>query len=253
MKQDLVRLKDICAGYEGIPVIHHVNLTIEQHDFLGIIGPNGGGKTTLLKVILRLLKPYSGEVNYLFQEDTQRGTIGYLPQFHLIDKRFPITVKDVVLSGATHSMRRKMGVRGVRQAAESLMEQLGILSLKKKAIGELSGGQTQKVFLCRAIVSSPQLLVLDEPDTFVDKESKSGIYEILSRLNQEMAIVIVSHDPEQISSCIKNIACVTDGQLHYHSAEETVEKVEELVGCPVERLGHGEIPHRVLRNHGTGK
>ncbi|MCT4601314.1 MAG: ABC transporter ATP-binding protein [Marinifilum sp.] len=239
----LLELKSINAAYDDKLVLKDVNLVVKQNDFVGIIGPNGGGKTTLLKVILGILKPLSGEIN------VNGCTIGYLPQINQIDKKFPIAVRDVVLSGL-------MGAKKLfgryssenRKRADELMKQMGILHLKNKNIGELSGGQLQRVFLCRAIVADPQLLILDEPDTYVDSSFEGELYDILDQLNDHMAIVIVSHDVGTICSHVKTIACVNQ-TLCYHDSNIISQEQLAAYNCPIDLITHGEVPHRVLKHH----
>lgn len=242
--ENLLELKNITAGYNGLPVISNVNLTIKMQDFIGVIGPNGGGKTTLLKVILGLLKPSAG--NIIFHKKIK---IGYLRQFSLIDKKFPITVSDVVRSGLMEgtglfgNIRKKSMLK-----TDAMLEQMKIAHLRHKTLNELSGGQLQRAFLARAIISEPDLLLLDEPNTFVDKEFEKDIYNLLTELNKRMAILMVSHDIGTISSYIKSIACV-NGNLHFHDSNDIPETFVVTGDCPVEMITHGNIPHRVLHKH----
>ncbi|RKD99940.1 metal ABC transporter ATP-binding protein [Marinifilum flexuosum] len=239
----LLELKSINAAYDDTLVLKDVDLVVKENDFVGIIGPNGGGKTTLLKVILGILKPISGEIH------VNGSTIGYLPQINQVDKKFPISVRDVVLSGL-------MGVKKLfgryspenRKRANELMDQMGILHLKNKNIGELSGGQLQRVFLCRAIISDPQLLILDEPDTYVDSNFEGELYDILDQLNDHIAIVIVSHDVGTICSHVKTIACVNQ-TLCYHDSNIISQEQLKAYNCPIDLITHGEVPHRVLKHH----
>lgn len=242
----ILELKNITAGYDRQPVLHDVNFEIKENDFIGIIGPNGGGKTTLLKVILGLLKPYSGEVVY---HTSMQSLFGYLPQNNRFDQRFPISVTEVVLSGL-------MSEKGIfkaynqndRQKAEELLDKYGMKEYKKSPIGDLSGGQMQRVFLCRAIISSPKVLILDEPTTYVDSNFEKEFYPILNELNKTMGIVMVSHDLGTICSYVKTIACVNKG-LHYHNSNLITPEQLKTYNCPIELISHGKIPHRVLVNH----
>lgn len=247
MKQDkILELDSITAGYDNNIVLDNINLTIHKKDFLGIIGPNGGGKTTLLKIILGLLAPFKGQIKFYIKQNI----IGYLPQFKNFDNKFPITVDDVVLSGLTS----KKGLfhcfsNEDRKKSDELLEATQICHLKKKPIGELSGGQMQRVFLCRALINSPELLILDEPNTFVDKTFENNLFEILKELNKKISIILVSHDIGVISSYIKNIACV-NGTLHYHKGSKYSEEfIQQGYCCPVDMITHGDVPHRVLKKH----
>jgi zinc transport system ATP-binding protein len=132
------------------------------------------------------------------------------------------------------------------------MDRFGISHLRERPIGALSGGQTQRVFLCRALVSSPKLLILDEPDTFIDSGFSQDLNEILAELNREMAIILVSHDIGTLIAAVKNVACVYHS-LHYHSSEEFSKELMDSHNCPVHIVGHGEIPHTILKKHGQFK
>lgn len=245
MSKPLVSIKQVTAGYNGSPVLKDVNLDIYPKDFLGVIGPNGGGKTTLSKVLLGILKPYSGEI--LFPGG--RPNIGYLPQVSQIDHSFPVTVKDVILSGmATPRTWWKSLAKTHKAKAESLIIKTGLTGLGNKPVGELSGGQFQRALLARAIINDPQLLVLDEPDTFVDKSFEKELYSLLEELNKTMAIFLISHDIGTISSMIKTIACV-NGSLHYHPSNVLTADVLKVYNCPIDLIAHGPVPHRVLKDH----
>ncbi len=244
----ILELKDISAGYEHETILHHVDLKIFEHDFLGIIGPNGGGKTTLLKVILGLLKPFEGEVIYAVP---RQNLFGYLPQNSRFDQRFPIDVTEVVLSGLmSEKGLYKPYSRSDKYKAWDLLEKYGMGAYKKASIGELSGGQMQRVFLCRAIISSPRILILDEPTTYVDSHFEKEFYAILEELNKSLTIVMVSHDLGTICSYVKTIACV-NRSLHYHDSNRISEEQLQSYNCPIELITHGKIPHRVLKEHKT--
>jgi zinc transport system ATP-binding protein len=250
--ETLVRLHNLTAGYNGKIVLHNINLDVFHLDYLGIIGPNGSGKTTLVKVILGLVKPFQGSVIFCREcLDPDVNCIGYLPQIQEMDRQFPISVNDVVLSGLQsprHLFKRFSAAE--KRRAESLMETMGIIDIRHRPMGELSGGQAQRTFLCRAIISSPKLLVLDEPNTFVDKQFETNLFEILKGLNEKMAIILVSHELSTIYTTVKNIACLTKGILHYHQADEiTQDLLDRQYECPVDIITHGDIPHRVLRKH----
>lgn len=246
----LVEIHNLSAGYGQNIVLRDVNLSIQQLDFVGVIGPNGGGKTTLLKALLGLLSPVSGEIN--FAESMTEGNshrIGYLPQINNIDRKFPVTVFDVVRSGLM-SRKRLTGRYSSEEndRANELMSEMGISGIRSKAIGELSGGQIQRALLCRALVNSPKLLILDEPNTYVDNRFERELYEKLKVLNEKLAILLVSHDLGTISTYVKSYACV-NGSLHYHSGNKVTPELLKSYECPIQIISHGEIPHTVLYNH----
>jgi zinc transport system ATP-binding protein len=242
----LLEIKNLSAGYDNQVVLENVSLDIFSNDFIGVIGPNGGGKTTLIKTILGLVKPISGEINLLIS----KKNIGYLPQVNQIDKRFPITVIDVVRSGkadtALFSSFHKN--RQEKEKAETLLQEMGITSIRNKSIGELSGGQMQRVFLCRALMNEPELLVLDEPSTYVDNNFEGELYLKLKELNDQMAILLISHDVGTISFFVKTIACV-NRSLHHHPSNIISEEQLASYNCPLQIVTHGNIPHTVLKLH----
>lgn len=242
----ILELNDITAGYDNTPVLQQVNFEINDHDFIGIIGPNGGGKTTLLKVILGLIKPFGGTVVY---HAPKQNLFGYLPQNSRFDSRFPISVSEVVLSGLISGKGLwKSYNKSDHRQAEELLEKYGMGAYKKAPIGDLSGGQMQRVFLCRAIISAPRVLILDEPTTYVDSNFEKEFYAILKDLNKTLSIVMVSHDLGTICSYVKTIACVNRG-LHYHNSNLISAEQLRSYNCPIELISHGTIPHRVLTFH----
>jgi zinc transport system ATP-binding protein len=245
MPQPLVSIQKVTAGYNGTPVLRDLSLDIFPNDFLGVIGPNGGGKTTLSKVLLGILKPYSGRVRF----PQGRPNIGYLPQVSQTDHSFPVTVIDVILSGlATPGNWWKSLKKEHKNKARQLIHKTGLDGMAGRPVGELSGGQFQRVLLARAIINDPQLLVLDEPDTFVDRSFEGELYQLLGELNKKMAIFLISHDIGTISSMVKTIACV-NGTLHYHPSNELTEDVLKVYECPIDLIAHGPVPHRVLKDH----
>lgn len=244
----MIEIRNLSAGYDGKEVLTDVNLTIHEHDFLGIIGPNGGGKTTLIRCILGLLKPTKGEIQYA--DDSLIKQIGYLPQYNSVDRRFPISVEEVVLSGLLggRSLTKRYST-AERQQAHKVIAQMGLEGLEKRAIGELSGGQLQRAMLGRALIAKPRLLILDEPGTYLDRQSTHRLYQLLEEVAQRCAIVLVSHDVGTVLRQVKNVACV-DGTLHYHAAAEVdADWLEAHLHCPIEMVGHGHLPHRVLHRH----
>ncbi len=247
----LIELADITAGYGHKIVLRDISLVIRKDDFLGIIGPNGGGKTTLLKVILGLLPPLSGTIRfYRDGKEVPSLKIGYLPQLNHIDKKFPISVREVVASGLS---AEKPLFRAFTKAQEARIDEvigkMGLEDLDRRPIGELSGGQLQRVLLGRSIVSRPEALILDEPNSYVDKRFESHFYPLLEEINRESAIILVSHDIGTVLSLVKNIACVNES-LHYHPGTDVSEQwLGEKYACPIELVGHGDLPHRVLKKH----
>jgi zinc transport system ATP-binding protein len=249
--EEVVNLRDIWVHYDGIPILEGVSLSVEKGDFLGIIGPNGGGKTTLLKVILGLVSPSRGVVSVLGQmPERSRHRVGYVAQYNLFDRDFPINVLDAVLMGCngTRGLVRRYSCEDRKRALEAL-QTVGMLPYQDHQIGKLSGGEQQRVFIARALVSQPKLLLLDEPTASVDPAMQTGFYELLEELKKEITIIMVSHDISAVSIYVDKIACL-NRELFYHGSKEIEPEVlEATYKCPVQMIAHGTIPHRVLKEH----
>ena len=251
MSNPIIQISDLNAAYEEKTVLSHVDLTVYERDFLGIIGPNGGGKTTLIKSILGLHQPQKGKIHFFKNgKEVPEINMGYLPQYNNIDKKFPISVYEVILSGL--SKQKSIFQRYSNEQHELVRQmiiQMGLEGMDKRAIGELSGGQLQRALLGRALVSNPEVIILDEPNTYIDKRFEAKLYSLLEEINKERAIILVSHDIGTILKNVKTIACVNE-TVHYHPHTEVpTEWLEEHFGCPIEMLGHGSFPHRVLKCH----
>jgi len=234
------------------PVLENIDLELEEKDFLGLIGPNGGGKTTLLKVMLGLIKPDRGEVRIFGHPPPEaRRYVGYMPQKTLFDLSFPVSAQEVVLMGRysrTGLFRRYS--REDHEASQAALAAVGLADLAHREIGSLSGGEQQRVFVARSLVSEPKLLLLDEPTAGIDAAQEADFYNLLSRLNRDksITIILVTHDVTAVSTYVNKIACLNQ-RLYYHGSRElTPEDIEKAYGCPVDVIAHG-TPHRVLREH----
>lgn len=245
----IIKIRDLGVRYDGVTALEHVSLDIYADDFIGIIGPNGGGKSTLVKAIMGIV-PHSGSIEY--GAELLRGKkphIGYLPQISTFDKDFPISVREVVMSGLQAERRLWRGYgRNERRRVEETLERASLADLGNRAIGELSGGQLQRVMLCRAIISEPKLLVLDEPTNFVDNRFENELYNLLHHLSEQMAIVMVSHDIGTISSVVRSIVCV-NRHVHRHDSNIITEEQLRNYNCPIQLVTHGNIPHTILGAH----
>jgi len=248
---EIVKLEDIWMRYDGIHVLEDINLSIHHGDFLGIIGPNGGGKTTLLKIILGLLKPTRGQVTYPEHTLEQgRKLVGYVSQHNLFDRDFPASIWDVAITGRckTTGLFRRYS-KADKEATARALDTVGMLDLADRQMGKLSGGEQQRVFIARALATKPELLLLDEPTASVDTTTQTEFYELLENLKQDISIVIVSHDLSAISIYVDKIACL-NVQLYYHgSTEISPDVLEATYKCPVQMIAHGHVPHRVLKEH----
>ena len=251
MTHPIIQIAELYAAYDEKTVLRNVNLSVYERDFLGIIGPNGGGKTTLIKSILGLHQPQKGKIRFYKEgKEVPEINMGYLPQYNNIDKKFPISVYEVILSGLS---KQKSIFRRYSNEQHELVRQMimrmGLEGMDKRAIGELSGGQLQRALLGRALVSNPEVIILDEPNTYIDKRFEAKLYSLLEDINKERAIILVSHDIGTVLKNVKTIACVNE-TVHYHPHTEVpTEWLEEHFGCSIEMLGHGTFPHRVLKCH----
>lgn len=254
----IIQIKDLNFSYHnGTLALKNINLKIEKGDFLIILGPNGGGKSTLLKLMTGLLQPKSGEIE-LFGGSipSKRHLIGYLPQTTLFNPNFPISVFDTVKMGWQGSRKNRFfHTKQEKRDVMEVLEKVGVADLQNYRIGELSGGQRQRVLIARALVTRPELIFLDEPTASIDPSAKSAFYQLLETLNKDVTVVMVSHDIGFIPSAAKSIACVNK-TLHYHPEPKiTPEMLNTISGnttfpeqCPIEILGHG-LPHRVVQVH----
>lgn len=245
----LVTVRDVTFGYGQEVVLDHVSLDIQANDFLAVIGPNGGGKTTLLKVLLGLLRPWSGEVRYHLPSGDSRGRLGYVPQFSTFDKDFPLRIQDMVLMGrlGRRSLLRPYG-REDRAAADRVLERLGLRSVARAHVSEVSGGQLQRALIARALVADPAILFLDEPTASIDAESRVTLRDLLEDLSRSIPIVVVTHDVTSLAPMVRRIACINRKLFYHGDPELSLEVMEEVYGCPVELVTHG-VPHRVLHHH----
>jgi zinc transport system ATP-binding protein len=249
--EKVIELEDVWVRYGNQTILEAINLELkEPNGLLGIIGPNGGGKTTFLKVLLGLLKPYKGSVKIFGKSpEKSRDLVGYVPQYKGFDFDFPISVWEVVLTGRmSHTGFLKKYSEEDKKAAEEALRTVEMFELKDRQIGQLSGGQRQRVFIARALATNPKLLLLDEPNSGLDPHMQDELYRLLDRLKHEMAIIMVTHDLSAVSVDVDRRAC-RNRTLHYHNSREIpAEDLEATYQCPVELIAHG-VPHRVLERH----
>lgn len=197
----VISFRNVTFTYDKAPTIKHASFDVFPGEFIGIIGPNGGGKTTALKLILGFLKPQDGEV-------TSTGTIGYVPQINAYDKHFPITVKEVILTGCLSKMSRWGKYPKEAEAkVEELLETFQLTSLADQAFGSLSGGQAQKTLIARSLISDPQILLLDEPTANIDAQTEKQIFEFLKKLKGKKTILVVTHNFEAIVQNVERVLC----------------------------------------------
>jgi len=252
----IVELRNVSFSYGDFPALRDVSLEVRGGDFLAILGPNGGGKSTLLKLMLGLLAPQSGSIRLFGGEPAAAiRRVGYVPQSFGGHGGFPMTVMDATLMGllgpSAYGWRY---TRLERARAEEALERVGMQGARTRRLESLSGGQRQRVLIARALVSRPELLLLDEPTASVDAEGRGQLHEVLSALNRDVTVVLVSHDVSVIWSAVKSVACVNRTLYFHPRAEITDDMVRLMYGsqddpsCPVELIAHG-LPHRVLKSH----
>lgn len=237
----VIRFRDVTFSYDVTPVFTRpANFAIGRGDFACVVGPNGGGKTTLLKLMLGLLRPAVGSVEILGGEprDT-RGRVGYMPQHAQLDPKFPVTVNDVVLMG-------RLGCRGPasryngedHDRASVALQQVNLAALARRPFAALSGGQRQRVLIARALACDPELLLLDEPTSNLDVAAQSDLYELLHKLNERMTLVIVSHDVGFVSKFVETIVCV-NRNVDVHAAREIAgDYISEMYGRDMRLIVH---------------
>lgn len=238
--EEVVSVRNVSFSYDGPPVLEHVDLAVERGEMLGLVGPNGGGKSTLLKIILGLLRPDRGEVSVLGRSPAEgRKEIGYVPQSTAFPRDFPISVEEAVLMGRLGRTRFLGGYsRRDREVATEVMEQTEVCILRERRLGELSGGQLQRVLIARALASRPQILILDEPTSHMDLRVEEDIFGLLKRLNARMTILVVSHDVGFISHYVTRAACLNRALLCHQTVEISQETMDKLYGAPVRIIHH---------------
>ncbi|MBD3401843.1 ATP-binding cassette domain-containing protein [candidate division GN15 bacterium] len=236
----IVQLDGVSFSYDGDPVLENVNLSIIEHDFAWIVGPNAGGKTTLVKLIIGLLAPDRGRVS-LFGKSPQaaRTMVGYMPQHAALDPRFPITAFDIVLMGRLGN-RHPLGPipKADRELAMEALAEVGLADKARTQFASLSGGQQRRLLVARALAGQPKLLLLDEPTANLDIGVEQELFELLQRLNERLTVVMVSHDPAFVSPFVKSVVCV-NRTVHTHpTAEIDKDIMSELYGRPIRIIRH---------------
>ncbi|NVO66980.1 metal ABC transporter ATP-binding protein [Methanofollis tationis] len=247
----VIDVRGVSVTLGGRPVLEDVDFRVEKGDFYAVIGPNGGGKSTLLKVILGLIRPSAGTVRVLGGTPVERRhLLGYVPQYRTFDFSYPVTVGEMVLSGRLGHIRnfpRRYGQED-RAAADRAMATMGIGDLAAQEIGALSGGQQQRAIIARALVGDPEVLILDEPTVYVDAPTGEHFLDLLVGLREEMTVLLVTHDVGVLSSRVTKIACLNRRIFTHDTAEITGDMLKGAYGCPVDLIAHG-LPHRVVGEH----
>ncbi len=238
--RSVIQLDDVSFSYGGPLILKNIDLAVERGEFLGLVGPNAGGKTTLLKIILGLLVPLSGRVSVMDKSPPDgRAAIGYCPQYAAFSRDFPITVADTVLLSRLGNTRLIGGYRpDDRVVANRAMDATEILDIKARTLASLSGGQLQRVLIARALACEPEILILDEPTANIDLRVGGDIFDLLKKLNERMTIIVVSHDIGFISEYVTRVACLNRTLVCHETAALTGEFVEQLYGSHVRMIDH---------------
>ena len=241
--ESVILLRDVTFSYGGEPALEDVSLTVCDRQAVCIVGPNGGGKTTLVKLILGLLAPQRGEIRLFGQPPCHaRHRVGYMPQHVQHDSQFPVTVMDIVLMGRLHGI---LGWphRADRRAALDALRQVGLDDFGRRPFASLSGGQRQRVLIARALSGNPDLLLLDEPTSNVDSLVEARLLDLLRELNRRMTIVMVSHDLGFVSGFVESVICVNRRVVVHPTAEITGAVIRDVYGGEVRMVRHDEFSH----------
>jgi len=243
MNTPIISIKDASFSYSGPVILDRINLEVKDGEFLGVVGPNAGGKSTLLKLVLGLLEPVSGSVRVLGQNPVSVcRQVGYVPQYPAFSRDFPITVEAAVLMGC---LGRSSWYGGYRKQdhliAQRAMQETEVADLAKRQLATLSGGQLQRVLVARALACEPRILILDEPTANIDMRVETDIFDLLKSLNQRMTIIVVSHDVGFISRYVDRVACLNRTLICHHTASIDGKVINELYGSDVHMVEHVHI------------
>ncbi len=245
-----IEVDHVSFSYHKVPILEDVTFSLPQGDFLAILGPNGGGKTTLLKLMLGLLVPQKGSIRVLGKPPKQaRTSVGYLPQHTDFNLSFPISAYEITLMGRLP--RKKLGrpySREDHKKAQEVLELVGMWEHRYSLISHLSGGERQRVFIARALAAEPAILFLDEPTASVDPGFGIDLYGLLNELNKKVTIVVITHDIGVISRHVRSVACINRTLMFHGEGKITQEMLDMAYQCPVDLVAHG-VPHRVFPNH----
>jgi len=237
-----IEMRGVSFSYNGVPVLENVSFTVSKGAFLSVVGPNGGGKTTLLKIILGLLKPDSGEVEIFgHPPEKAREHFGYMPQHTLFDPRFPVSIMDVVLMGLLRTGQSSFFGKDEKTGALAALETVGMAGFSRMDFSSLSGGQRQRVLLARSLVSDPEILLLDEPTANVDMEIENRLYSILQELNRRMTILMVTHDLGFVSGMVMSCLCVNRRVFVHPTCDIDDQLIREIYGSDLRMVRHDEI------------
>lgn len=242
MTSNPIHIENLNFSYGPVSVLENASVVINDLDFISVVGPNGGGKTTLLKLMLGLLEPQAGNISVFGKAPSKgRKWIGYLPQYANLDSKFPVTALDVVLMGRL-GKTRNLGfyTKTDKDAARAMLARVGLEQLTNRPLAALSGGQKQRVLIARALVSEPKLLLLDEPTSSLDDYVEQELYDLLQELNKDLTIIVVSHDVAYVSKYVEKVVCV-NREVHTHPVSEIDENIiHDMYGEHVHAVRHDQ-------------
>jgi len=236
----VIQLTNVNFSYGTVPVLKDINLSIFSEEFFGLIGPNAAGKSTLIKLLMGLIKPNAGDINILGESPLRfREKMGYVPQHVSFPRDFPITVSEVVMLGRLTG-RVTLGGFGKKDriAAEQALDAVEIRHIAKQPIASLSGGQLQRMLIARALVCEPEILLLDEPTANIDVQAEENIFSLLKQYNEGMTIIVVSHDIAFISGYVHRVGCLNQTLVCHETESINGKTIEELYGVPVRMIQH---------------
>lgn len=241
--EEVICVSQVCFSYENENVLDDVSFCAQQGDFIGLVGPNGGGKTTLLKIILGLLEPDRGSLRIFGGSPKEaRQAIGYVPQQCQLDKDFPINVENVVLMGCLSSSPIFGGFsQREKELAQEALAKMDLVDYRYQQFGRLSGGQRQRVLIARALVGNPQMLIMDEPTSNLDSRSQNQIYELLNSMKGDCTIILVSHDLGVVSKQVTKVACLNRHLVIHPTSEFSSSMFEDMYHTPIQLVDHGNI------------
>lgn len=246
----IIEFNNVNFNYGAEPTLIDVNFSIKESELVSIIGPNGGGKTTILRLILAILKPKSGTIKVLNNSPVHsRIKIGYVPQYVLFDTQFPVTVYETVLMGRVHNMKFGFFSKTDKELSKLALEEVGLYEMRNKSFSELSGGQRQRVLIARSIATEPKILLLDEPTSNMDKVSAQNLYDLLKDFSSKMTILWVSHDIGVVSSIVTTVLCVNKTISIHPTSNLTGELINSMYGGKMSIIQHHHNCSEKGHNH----
>ncbi len=249
--KSIIAVDGISFAYNSAPVLEDVNFSVKEKDFIWIVGPNGGGKTTLLKLILGLLTPKRGKIKIFDRNPAEvRSRMGYMPQVANLDPKFPVNAFDIALMGRLgNGSRFGLFRKRDHEAAEHALKETGLYELRNRPFSELSGGQQRRLLIARAIAGEPDILLLDEPTANLDQVVEKDFFEILKKLNERLTIIMVSHEPAFVSEFVKRVICVNRKVSEHPTCEIDGQFMGDLYGGQLRMVRHDQHVEK-KENHG---